>query len=303
MMRFEQLECLLAIVETGSFSEAAKKLYLTQQAVSMNIKQLEQELGQVLMTRENANIVLTQYGEFVVEKAKEIIDSKGQIFYKANEFQETASSQLISISASSCLANAVLPNVIADLRRRKRELHLQILTGETVQAVLDKVKDGECDIGLVTYNAAEFEKIFTEYEDALQLEILARDEILTVMNRKDYDGKLEYVDRNVTPDGFLKANYGIETTAKWTEIARERHIAINNDIAFTQALLDQGSIYVAMSGLSYQTFFRGKKYIGLSMKDLEVPIIHAAVYRKNSEDVTIRVQELVRLIRREMYIK
>ena len=42
-MRFEQLECLLAVDETGSFVGAAQKLFLTQQAVSMSMKQLEQE--------------------------------------------------------------------------------------------------------------------------------------------------------------------------------------------------------------------------------------------------------------------
>ena len=41
-MRFEQLECLLAVEETGSFVGAAQKLFLTQQAVSMSMKQLEQ---------------------------------------------------------------------------------------------------------------------------------------------------------------------------------------------------------------------------------------------------------------------
>ena len=45
-MRFEQLECLLAVEETGSFVGAAQKLFLTQQAISMSMKQLEQELGQ-----------------------------------------------------------------------------------------------------------------------------------------------------------------------------------------------------------------------------------------------------------------
>ena len=52
-MRFEQLECLLAVEETGSFVGAAQKLFLTQQAVSMSMKQLEQELGQTILVREN----------------------------------------------------------------------------------------------------------------------------------------------------------------------------------------------------------------------------------------------------------
>ena len=58
-MRFEQLECLLAVEETGSFVGAAQKLFLTQQAVSMSMKQLEQELGQSLLIRENKKIIFS----------------------------------------------------------------------------------------------------------------------------------------------------------------------------------------------------------------------------------------------------
>lgn len=50
-MRFEQLKCLAEVARTGSISGAAQQLYLTQQAASLNIKQLEQELGADLLIR------------------------------------------------------------------------------------------------------------------------------------------------------------------------------------------------------------------------------------------------------------
>ena len=52
-MRFEQLEYLIAVAESGSFSAAAQKLYVTQQAISISMKQLEEELGRPLFIKES----------------------------------------------------------------------------------------------------------------------------------------------------------------------------------------------------------------------------------------------------------
>lgn len=63
-MRIEPLLSFCAVVEQGTFHKAAAALYLTQPAVSMNIKQLEKEFGQSLFTREGrGKTVLTPFGE------------------------------------------------------------------------------------------------------------------------------------------------------------------------------------------------------------------------------------------------
>ena len=75
-MRFEQLEYLIAIAETKSFSAAAQKLYVTQQAVSISMKQLEQELGQQLFIKENNKTILTAEGEKVLAFARNTLEEK-----------------------------------------------------------------------------------------------------------------------------------------------------------------------------------------------------------------------------------
>lgn len=87
-MRFEQLECLLQIAETGSFTEAAKKLYLTQQAVSMSIKQLEQELDRTLIIRENGKVLFTKHGEEVVAAARNILYEKERILTSVQQISD-----------------------------------------------------------------------------------------------------------------------------------------------------------------------------------------------------------------------
>ena len=55
-----------------------------------------------------------------------------------------------------------------------------------------------------------------------------------------------------------------------------------------------------MTGLSYQYFFKDKKYVSLPMEHIEVPMIHAAIYRKDNAE---QMQELVQMIRQELHVK
>ena len=68
-MRFEQLHCLQEIARTGSITSAAKNLFISQQAVSNSVKQLEEELGVQLMIRSATGISLTAEGKEAVEFA------------------------------------------------------------------------------------------------------------------------------------------------------------------------------------------------------------------------------------------
>ena len=55
-----------------------------------------------------------------------------------------------------------------------------------------------------------------------------------------------------------------------------------------------------MSGLSYQNFFNSKKYVALCLEDIDVSILHVAVYRKDADET---IQDIVRMIRKEMHMK
>ena len=72
-MTIIQLEYLLAVVNNGSFSLAAEKCFVTQPSLSMQIKNLEEELEVTLLDRSKKPVVPTQIGEIVVEKAKEAL--------------------------------------------------------------------------------------------------------------------------------------------------------------------------------------------------------------------------------------
>jgi DNA-binding transcriptional LysR family regulator len=69
-MEFRQLRYFVAVAETGNISRAARKIFLTQPALSRQIKALEDEIGQCLLERKAHSIHLTPAGEAMLREAR-----------------------------------------------------------------------------------------------------------------------------------------------------------------------------------------------------------------------------------------
>lgn len=75
----DQLQTFCAIADCGSFTGAAKRVYKTQSAVSMQIKRLEERLGQPLFLREGRSIVLTREGDELYSRARRMLRMNSEI--------------------------------------------------------------------------------------------------------------------------------------------------------------------------------------------------------------------------------
>ena len=298
-MRFEQLEYLIAIAETKSFNAAAQKLYVTQQAISISMKQLEQEVGQMLFIKENNKTELTPEGEKVLDFARKTLYEKEALMNDMKYAVSEEGTKQIQIGSTSFVANMTLPSIIAELEAKKRNVFFSIASMESMNDVLAQVKNGDKDIGLISMNAEEFQRRFFDYKDELQMEILAQDEIVVVVNQKKYKGDKDYLEAEVYHNQ-LKTLFNIEPVDLRSDTAKVPFSARSNDVDFHRAMLEKNNASVTMSGLSYQHFFTSKKYVALCLEDIDVPILHAAVYRK---DADAAIQEIVRMIRKEMHLK
>ena len=298
-MRFEQLEYLVSIAETKSFSAAAQKLFVTQQAVSVSMKQLEQETGQQLFIKENNKTELTLAGEKLLEFARKTLLEKEIVLQELQAVNQESKTVYIHIGSTSCVANMTLPAIIAELDSKKRNTFFSIASMESMDDVLEQVQHKNKEIGLISMNAEELQKRFSKYETELQMEILAQDEIVIVMNQKHYKGDKDYIEKELYQNQ-LKTQFNIESLEKWKNTTKVPFSARSNDVDFHRAMLEKNNASVTMSGLSYQYFFNSKKYVALCLEDIDVPIIHAAVYRKDADST---IQEIVRMIRKEMHVK
>src|SRR5882757_2790026 len=77
-MEFSQLEFFVTVVEEGSFSKAALRVYRTQPAVSIAIRRLEEEIGAPLFERSGKTPVLTEVGGLVYDYARRILSLRDQ---------------------------------------------------------------------------------------------------------------------------------------------------------------------------------------------------------------------------------
>ncbi|MBQ2777204.1 MAG: LysR family transcriptional regulator, partial [Peptococcaceae bacterium] len=258
-MRFEQLECLLAVEETGSFVGAAQKLFLTQQAISMSMKQLEQELGQPLLVRENKKIIFTPFGEEVLAFSRKMLNDRDEFLRKAHTKSQETEVLHINICSNSCVANMTLPEIVYNMEAQKRKAAFKISQAESLDSILRHVQSGKKDVGLVSMNSEELDRKFAAYENELQLEILAQDELVAVLNRKDYDGKHVFIPVSEQMGRYFTTMYYIEPIDEYKFSVDSTSLTCSNDADFHRAMLEKGGTMVLMSGLSYQYFFKDKK--------------------------------------------
>ncbi|MHC4851468.1 MAG: LysR family transcriptional regulator, partial [Planctomycetota bacterium] len=71
-MELHQLRCFVAVAEEGGFNSASSRLHITQPAISYQIKQLENELGQSLFVRGSRGVSMTQAGRVLLEHALQL---------------------------------------------------------------------------------------------------------------------------------------------------------------------------------------------------------------------------------------
>src|ERR1039458_2957476 len=78
-MELRQLRYFVAVAETGNISRAAQKMFLTQPALSRQVKALEDEVGQCLLERKAHSIRLTPAGETLLREARELFQRADQM--------------------------------------------------------------------------------------------------------------------------------------------------------------------------------------------------------------------------------
>lgn len=143
-MEIKQLESFVAVVEWGSFSQAARHLYVTQPTVSTQIKQLENELDAQLLLRTTQKLELTPIGRELYNNAKSIL----RIVQNIEDTFENQSLQTLNIGASSVPAAYILPKVLTEFRKCNKDTHLNIHEGDSIE-IIDLVANGQIHAAIV----------------------------------------------------------------------------------------------------------------------------------------------------------
>ena len=169
---FQQLRYLVAIADAGTFGAAADEEFVTQPAISAQIKELERKLGVTLFERSSRGVFMTTQGTEVVERARVILrdmkDLVGSTHYEGDHLRGR-----IGLGVIPTLAPYVLPNVVRFIMSThpKAELHIHEL--QTVH-LLDSLRRGVIDLGLLALPVGSDE--FTTESIGLDSFVLAMSE-------------------------------------------------------------------------------------------------------------------------------
>jgi LysR family transcriptional regulator, hydrogen peroxide-inducible genes activator len=147
MVTLRQLRYLEALAETLHFGRAAEACSVTQPALSMQIKELEDELQVSLVERRKSGIELTEQGEAIVRRGRTILASVRDLLDFAKQRQRVLSGSL-KLGAIPSIAPYLLPAALPELQRRFPELHLQLR--ETItETLVRELVSGDLDIILI----------------------------------------------------------------------------------------------------------------------------------------------------------
>jgi LysR family transcriptional regulator, low CO2-responsive transcriptional regulator len=147
-MDFDQLTTFLEVAKSANFSRAGKKLFLSQPAVSAQIRQLELEYGAKLFDRFGKKVRLTAAGDALLEYAEKLLSVRNESLRAvADRSSSPRGTLLIGANEATCLY--VLPEVFAEYHRLYSDVQINIYRNFS-NKVLEKVEDGTVDVGIVT---------------------------------------------------------------------------------------------------------------------------------------------------------
>ncbi|MQA40852.1 LysR family transcriptional regulator [Rugamonas aquatica] len=148
MISLKQFKYFVEIVEAGSYSRAAEKLYIAQSALSRQIKELEDELQTQLLTRDSRHIELTPAGQLFFERSKRILDDIDHTVVQARQVGLGAQGLIRLQHSSSVILTPALTGALSRLLAEFPGVTLEISMAPSEDQTMD-IEEGRADIGLI----------------------------------------------------------------------------------------------------------------------------------------------------------
>ncbi|PRY08974.1 LysR family transcriptional regulator [Pontibacter ummariensis] len=125
-MELQQIKYFLALAQELHFWHTAERMFITQSALSRQIKALEDELGIKLFERNKRNVKLTEAGAFLRDQWLPLLDEINRTHLQARKIHEGASG-LVRIGYPGSTAYGFMPNLIASISRTMPELKVELV--------------------------------------------------------------------------------------------------------------------------------------------------------------------------------
>jgi len=161
-IEFQSLEQFVTLARTKNFTRAAEELHLSQSTLSRAIQKLEDQLGQPLFERKPREVVLTDLGVLLLERAKQILKLVDDTF---SELSESGHRGRIRLGAIPTIAPYFLPSLLGSFAQKHPEIFV-IVQEDTTDMLVRACSHGDIDLAIVALpistKSLEVEPLFSE---------------------------------------------------------------------------------------------------------------------------------------------
>jgi DNA-binding transcriptional LysR family regulator len=269
-MTLKELNFFYKLCENPQVTQVAQELNISQSAISLAIKSLENSLNEQLFDRIGKKLILNEKGKYFKEKTL--------LHYLAlkdaeNIFQENKLAGNIKIAASKTISNYIMPNIYYDFLTKYNDVKMDILTINSSK-IIDKILKSELDIGLIEVDTQN---------SSLIKEKLCDDELIVVSSDENYS-KVAFIDA-------IKKRWILRETGSGTreifinhigEIAKELDIfmQLQDFEEIKTIVLNNPNTVTAISKVIVQKELEEKKLFQIKLKNIELKREFYLVYHK-----------------------
>lgn len=193
-INLELYKIFYTVAKYKSFSEASKKLYISQPAITQRINNLEKQLNCKLFYRMANGIKLTEYGEKLFDYIKNSIEIMSNVENKFNEYVDNKhEKQILKIQTTSAIDNIYIYNTILKTLTHDSLLSISVIENSNIKNGLDALSNKEIDLLMFDfpYNIRK-----------RNIEVIAQDKLEQVL----YTSK-EYYEKNKTINIYKENKY------------------------------------------------------------------------------------------------
>ena len=187
----QNLKAFITVANSGSFSESAEQLHLTQSAISKRIAQLEHQIGKKLFDRIARQVTLTEAGTELLPRAQRILQEYENALQAINDLSGEASGTL-RLAISHHLGLHRLPPVIKQFAQKYPKVTLDIEFMDSEKAY-EQVLHGQSEVAVITLALESHHNIHSQkiWNDPLRF-ICAQDHPLATLTKPDLKDLAEY---------------------------------------------------------------------------------------------------------------
>jgi len=271
-LTLRQIEIFLKVVEVGSLTMVAKKMNMSQSAISMSIKELENIIKRPLFDRFNKKLIPNEVGRSFYNSIEPLYR---QIEDIEHEFINTEDKGSIRVGASTTIVDYILPSITCNYLDRYPEVTIELKSGNTAD-ILSLVKGGELDMGFVEGNVNDLDIV---------KEVVGDDELIIVTANKELGNK-EWSIKELAEFKWVLREKGSGTREIFLNYIAEKVDKLNifMELSHTESiksLLKHGKTLACISKMAVSDEIRNGEFIKLNVKDFNCNRNFFAIYHKN----------------------